>query len=884
MHHLLFTEHTYPEYPICILAHRLQQGPMEDAYIKPLGLDPANVMALTTHVSETKKKTPAAEMQAWIAEELIPVLKENGVQYILCTDAAYFKELTKSQNAPAMLGYVLDCHYDDDIKVAFAPAQTTKFTDPVNVQARIDRAVNALLLHAQGLYRPPGADIIHYADYPDTDEAIQAWLDKLLEMDTDLSSDIEAFDLHPVHAGIGTITFCWNQHEGIAFAVDYEEIPGATKAPFGRQVKNEKRRAMLLDFFRKLRAKGKRLLFHNISFDATVLIYQLFMKDILDTTGLLDGMATLLASWHCTMLITYLATNTCAGNKLGLKDQAQEYSGNWAVDEIKDITRIRLPDLLQYNLVDGISAWYVFDKNYPKMVADEQEEVYTGLFRKATIDIIQMQLTGMPINMRTLRKNKAKLVALEQDSLNRLCNSEIAQEFNYWLTEKHVEKRNAALKNKRITMADEPQFFNPNSGPQLQQLLFTQLGLPVINTTKTGQPSTDADTIELLEKHPLVTGNPKVKAFIDALQDYASVNKMVTSVIPALEKAVPGPDGWHYLLGNLRLGGTKSGRLSSQKPNLQNLPASSIYAKLIKEIFEAPPGWIFCGLDFASLEDRISALTTKDPEKLKVYTDGYDGHCLRAYAYFGDQMPDIVPTSVSSINSIAKAYKSLRQDSKAPTFALTYQGTWSTLVKNCGFTPEVAKAIEMRYRKLYAVSIAWVNARLDEAAKTGYVITAFGLRLRTPILAQVARGGKYTPKEAEAEGRSAGNALGQGWCLLNNRACSEFMDKVRESQYRLDIRPCNHIHDAQYYLIREDMDVLHFVNKHLVEAVNWNDHPDIYHPEVGLGGEVSLFFPTWANEIEIPNGATTEQVEEAIRVSMEAIEKAKAKAAEAVPV
>lgn len=50
-------------------------------------------------------------------------------------------------------------------------------------------------------------------------------------------------------------------------------------------------------------------------------------------------------------------------------------------------------------------------------------------------------------------------------------------------------------------------------------------------------------------------------------------------------------------------------------------------------------GWLFVGADFASLEDRISALTTKDVNKLKVYTDGYDGHCLRAYAYFKNQMP-----------------------------------------------------------------------------------------------------------------------------------------------------------------------------------------------------------------------------------------------------
>ena len=61
----------------------------------------------------------------------------------------------------------------------------------------------------------------------------------------------------------------------------------------------------------------------------------------------------------------------------------------------------------------------------------------------------------------------------------------------------------------------------------------------------------------------------------------------------------------------------------------------------MKKIFAAPKGWIFCGADFNSLEDYISALTTKDPNKLAVYIDGYDGHCLRAFKYFGQEMVDI---------------------------------------------------------------------------------------------------------------------------------------------------------------------------------------------------------------------------------------------------
>lgn len=284
----------------------------------------------------------------------------------------------------------------------------------------------------------------------------------------------------------------------------------------------------------------------------------------------------------------------------------------------------------------------------------------------------------------------------------------------------------------------------------------------------------------------------------------------------------------------------------------------------VSECFNYEGGWLFCGLDFASLEDRISALTTKDPNKLRVYTDGFDGHSLRAKFYFGEQMPDI-DDSVEGINSIQKKYKSLRSESKAPTFLLTYGGTYMGLMKNCGFTEEKAKLIESRYHEMYTVSDAWVQAKLDEAAKTGYVTAAFGLRVRTPLLAQVLRGTCKTPYEAEAEGRTAGNALGQSWCLLNNRAGSEFMRKVRTSEFRLDIRPSIHIHDAQYFMISDNMDTLQFTNKHLVDAVNWQNHPDIAHPDVGLGGELSLFYPTWANEIVIPNHATPEEVHSTIQ-------------------
>ncbi len=191
------------------------------------------------------------------------------------------------------------------------------------------------------------------------------------------------------------------------------------------------------------------------------------------------------------------------------------------------------------------------------------------------------------------------------------------------------------------------------------------------------------------------------------------------------------------------------------------------------------------------------------------------------------------------------------------------------MVKNCGFTDVVAKTIEGRYKELYKVSITWVNDKLNQASKDGYVTGAFGLRVRTPMLQTVIRGNSKTPKEAEAEGRTAGNALGQSWCLLNTRAYSEFMGKVRKSKHRLDIRLCAQIHDAGYMLVRDDIDAILYTNEHLVKAVEWQDHPDIYHPDVKLGGELSIFYPTWKDEIGIPNHASAEQVYEAINKAME---------------
>lgn len=215
---------------------------------------------------------------------------------------------------------------------------------------------------------------------------------------------------------------------------------------------------------------------------------------------------------------------------------------------------------------------------------------------------------------------------------------------------------------------------------------------------------------------------------------------------------------------------------------------------------------------------------------------------------------------VEVINSVKERYKTLRQRSKGCTFALTYAGTWRTLEKNFGFSRNEAKQIETKYHELYKESDAWVQSKLEQASLDGYVTVAFGLRVRTPILKQCVLGTKVTPKEAEAEKRTAGNALGQSYGLLNTRAGIEFNEKVRKSQFKDSIKPCCQIHDAQYFLIKDDIEAMSFANENLVKAVQWQEDPAIAHDTVKLGGEFSIFYPDWAHEICIPNNSTKEGI------------------------
>jgi DNA polymerase-1 len=857
MQHILFGAEQ-ASYKLALLMKPItfQPQPLRRNYVEPLThsgvLKQEDIIGFTMEYINGKA---GVALQKECLANLLPVLDRLKVTYLYVTDGQYFKTLTGEKKAEVHYGYVLPCAIKgfEHMQVVLGVNYQALNFDPKKA-GPMAQSMSAVLRHITGDYVAIGDEIIEQEYYPNNLADIKRTLDALHKFPR-LEADIEGFGLKFDQSGIGSIGFSYAKGCGISFLIDYEPLPvmdPETKF-HGRQVKNPAVRALLREFLENYQGE---MVWHYANFDIKIIIYELWMENYLDTVGMMKGLEVMTRRLHCTRIIAYLATNSCAGNELSLKTLAQEYAGNWAKDDIKDIRLIPPAELLRYNLVDCISTRYVFDKYYSIMVEDRQEALYKGLFMDSVWLITQIELTGMPMDPAQIADTKADLLALQKGYMDIILSDPAIERFNVIHQTNKMVAANAKLKVKQHPLSHfAKEVFNPGSPQQLQILLYELMDLPVIARTKTKQPATGAKTIKALMDHVLAK---PYKQLMQAIRDYSSVSKILAAFIPAFENGVMKDDGMRWLHGLFKVGPV-SGRLSSSDPNMQNLPAGSAYGKAVKKCFKAPKDWLMMGADFNSLEDYISALTTQDPNKLKVYTDGYDGHSLRAFAYYPDELPDIVDT-VISINSIGEVYPKCRQDSKAPTFLLTYGGTYHGLMKNLGWSEEKAKRIEANYNSMYAVSKEYIAKRIKQACTDGYVEVAFGLRLRTPVLHASILGGKYTPREAGAEGRTAGNAMGQSYGLLNNRAAVEFMKRVHAAGYQHDVKMIALIHDAIYLLCREDIALVAWVNKNLVECMSWQDLPELYHPTVKIGAALDIFYPTWAESVTLPINASNDDI------------------------
>lgn len=571
----------------------------------------------------------AKERKAYLQDlkEQIPL----NCKCILCANTDMFKTMCKVKNVSGLDG--IPTNTDLGIPAFIVPNYYSILYNPEQ-KSRLDFIVGNIKDFMNGTYKELGGDIIHHEEYPSIKKEVRDFLSKLLKYPS-LTVDIETnivnymnldkeeakkagLALHHYSNGIYSIAFAWNKNEGGAFIYvpEYREL--------------------LKQFFTLY--KGK-LIFFNAGFDVTQLIYHLFMAHLEDYNGMLQGLHIMCRNLEDAFLVSYLALNSCGRVELGLKALSHEYSGNYAED-VTDVTQVPIKDLLTYNLKDVLSTWYVYEKYYKKMKEDNQEKIYKELFMPSLKVLLETQLVGLRIYPNKLVSLSNELTNISKGFATLIKKSPYVIKFTEVLKQREVDTYNTTHKRVTKTIEDFKDFeFNPNSDSQMSSLLYEYLKLPVIALTKGGNPSISSDT--LIELAGMVKGDKDKEELMKNIVELSKVDKIISAFIPAFNRT-PLIKGMKGLYGNFNLGGTISGRLSSSNPNLQQIPSTgSVYAEPVKKIFGAPKGYVFISADQRSLEDRISALTTRDKNKLLVYSDGFDGHCLRSYAYFKEQMPDI---------------------------------------------------------------------------------------------------------------------------------------------------------------------------------------------------------------------------------------------------
>ena len=262
-----------------------------------------------------------------------------------------------------------------------------------------------------------------------------------------------------------------------------------------------------------------------------------------------------------------------------------------------------------------------------------------------------------------------------------------------------------SLEEEAFVISGQP--FNLNSPKQIQEILFTRLKLPIVKKTPSGAPSTNEDVLQQLAlDYPL----PKI------LLDYRSLAKLKSTYTDKLPRMVNTDTGRVHT--NYAQAVAVTGRLSSNEPNLQNIPIRTAEGRRIREAFIAPEGHSIISADYSQIELRIMAHISKDKGLLKAFAQGEDIHRATAAEVFG--------VSLDAVDSEQRRY------AKIINFGLIYGMSEFGLASQMGIARSAARAFMDRYFARYPSVADYMQCTREEAKRTGYVETVFGRRLWLP--------------------------------------------------------------------------------------------------------------------------------------------------------
>ncbi len=250
--------------------------------------------------------------------------------------------------------------------------------------------------------------------------------------------------------------------------------------------------------------------------------------------------------------------------------------------------------------------------------------------------------------------------------------------------------------------------FNVNSTPQLRHILFEKLSLTPQKKTKTGY-STDAATLERLRgEHPIV----------EALLSYREIEKLRSTYGEVLLAEIDHDGRIH---ASFRQTVARTGRLSSDKPNLHNIPVRSDEGKEFRRAFVAEPGSVLVVADYNQIELRVIAHLAQDPGLLDAFRSGQDIHTATAARVFG-----VSPDSVT---------RDMRAKSKMVSYGLAYGMEAYGLSQRLNIAVNEAQGILDAYFVAFPNVHAYMESTVELARRLGYTETLFGRRRPIPELA-----------------------------------------------------------------------------------------------------------------------------------------------------
>jgi DNA polymerase-1 len=260
---------------------------------------------------------------------------------------------------------------------------------------------------------------------------------------------------------------------------------------------------------------------------------------------------------------------------------------------------------------------------------------------------------------------------------------------------------------RRIHQAAGEQF-NVNSTNQLREVLYDKLALPVLKKTSTGAPSTDASVLEkLAESHPIV----------DHLLQYRELEKLRSTYVDGYLPFVTKEGRLHTRFNQMA---ATTGRLSSDTPNLQNIPVRSETGKTVRRAFIPRPGSVFLVADYSQIELRVLAHMSRDPGLVEAFAKEDDIHTATASRVFG-LPPDLVTTE-------------MRRRAKTINFGLLYGMEAFGLADRLGITRDEARHHIDEYFAQFPEVKAFMDGVVSQARNQGYTTTLFGRRRYLPEL------------------------------------------------------------------------------------------------------------------------------------------------------